>query len=139
MLRRLATIMLAAAGAFAATTVSDCAPGTSVFRLDGAHLDPADPKAGDAVNLHLAYTVPAGVLVRGGVTEYDVTINYIPMEPYMEPLCQDIPCPLGEGVYTNITQSTWPTGIHGAVMNIMRWKGEDEETLLCLKVTTKFA
>ncbi len=136
---RLLTCLALTAAASATTTVQDCAPGTSVFRLDSAHLDPADPRPGDVVDLHLAYTVPDGVVVRGGLTEYDVTVNYVPITPYTEPLCQDIPCPLATGTYSNITQSTWPTGVHGLVVNNMRWKGEDDEVLLCLQIRTKFA
>jgi hypothetical protein len=127
------------AAALAATTLKDCAPGTSVFHFDAAHLEPADPQPGDVVDLHLSYTVPAGIVIRGGVTEYDVTVNYIPIQPYTEPLCQDVLCPLEKGHYTNVTQTTWPTGVHGLVVNKMRWKGEDEEVLLCLQITTKFA
>jgi hypothetical protein len=138
LVRRLFTCIAVSAIA-AATTVKDCAPGTSVFRFDAAHLEPADPQPGDVVDLHLSYTVPDGVLIRGGVTEYDVKVNYVPITPYTEPLCQDIPCPVTGGSYSNVTQSTWPTGVHGLVVNTMRWKGEDEEVLLCLQITTKFA
>jgi hypothetical protein len=125
--------------AAATTTVKDCALGTSVFRLEAAHLDPADPQPGDIVDLHLSYTVPAGVVIRGGVTEYDVTVNYIPITPYTEPLCQDVQCPIQAGSYTNTSQSTWPTGVHGLVVNKMFWKGDAAETLLCLQITAKFA
>jgi hypothetical protein len=29
--------------------------------------------------------------------------------------------------------------VHGLVVNNMRWKGEDDEVLLCLQIRTKFA
>jgi hypothetical protein len=92
------------------------------------------------VDLTLSYTVPAGVTISEGTAEYDVTVNYIPMTPYTEPLCQDVPCPIQAGSYTNTTRSTWPTGVHGLVVNKMIWKGTpDAVTLLCLQITTKFA
>lgn len=139
MFRRLAALSSLFVAAFAATTLKDCGAGTSLFRLDAAKLAPADPAPGDAVDLTLSYTVPAGVEIRGGIAEYDVTVNYIPVSPYTEPLCQDVPCPVREGVYTNTTRSTWPTGVHGLVVNKMIWKGEDAELLLCLQITSKFA
>ena len=149
MLLRLAAAFAAAvfAVADAATTLKDCGAGTSLFHLDAAKLDPADPAPGAPVDLTLSYTVPAGVTIREGTAEYDVTVNYIPMTPYTEPLCQDVPCPIHAGSYTNTTRSTWPTGVHGLVVNKMIWKGaamkagapEAAETLLCLQITTKFA
>lgn len=138
MLRTLATLWFAAS-AFAATTLKDCAPGTSVFRLDAAKLTPADPAPGDFVDLTLSYTVPDFVTIFEGTAEYDVSVNYIPMSPYTEPLCQNVPCPVREGTYTNTTRSTWPTGLHGLLVNKMIWKAAAGDTLLCLQITTKFA
>jgi hypothetical protein len=146
MLLRLVAAFAAAAtavtSAYAATTLKDCGVGTSLFHLDAAKLDPADPAPGAPVDLTLSYTVPAGVTIHEGTAEYDVTVNYIPLSPYTEPLCQDVPCPIKPGSYTNTTRSTWPSGVHGLVVNKMIWKGtgtSDAATLLCLQITTKFA
>jgi hypothetical protein len=133
MLRRLfAAITLATA---AAVTVQDC--GTSagaLFALDRLAISPMSPAPGDTVDLHLEYRVPDGLVVRDGTTTYDVTLNFIPLTPSTNPLCQDVPCPLGPGAYKNTTKSTWPSGVTGAFSSTMRWRDADDALLLCVKL-----
>ncbi len=115
--------------------VSDCAPGASVFTVNSVSLEPAVPIPGQNVTLTLDYTVPDGVTVTGGETEYDITWNYIPFEPSYEPLCQDIPCPLGSGRYTNRSTSVWPDSVSGYVTSQMKWLNEAKEILLCVEIS----
>ncbi len=137
MLFRLALAAAALLGlTSAATTLKNCASGTSVFTMNSASLVPANPAAGDVVDLHLDYTVPEGTTVTGGTAQYDVTLNFIPFAPSTEPLCQDVPCPLGPGTYSNVTQSMWPTGVSGTLVSKMTWKDEGEKVLLCLQINT---
>lgn len=144
MLLRLAAAFAAAATAVtsadAATTLKDCGAGQALFHLDAAKLEPADPAPGAPVDLTLSYTVPTGAVISSGTAEYYVYINNIPLAPYTEPLCQDVPCPIQAGSYTNTTRTTWPTGVHGLVVNKMIWAAEEpSEILLCLQITTKLA
>jgi hypothetical protein len=133
MLRRLAALLLAA-GASAAT-VQDCGGDKSLFRLNAVSLSPSSPAPGDTVQLHLDYTVPDGLVVRDGTTTYDVTFNFIPLTPTTNPLCQDIPCPLGPGTYSNTTTSQWPSGATGSFTSTMRWReAAVDAVLLCVKL-----
>jgi len=114
--------------------VRDCAAGTSVFTVNSVSLNPAAPVPGQNVTLSLDYTVPAGVTVTGGQTEYDITWNFIPFEPSYEPLCGDIPCPLGPGRYTNQSTSLWPDSVSGYVTSQMKWLDEGNKLLLCIEI-----
>ena len=118
-------------------TVRDCGAATSVFKINSVSLTPADPKPGEKVGLNLDYTVPSGVTVTGGQAKYDITYNFLPLSPTIEPLCQDIPCPLGPGTYLNTTYSTWPTGLSGTLNTKITWLDEVGTQLLCIGIVAK--
>jgi hypothetical protein len=118
-------------------TVRDCCLGTSIFKINSVNLTPADPKPGESVALNLDYTVPSDVIVTGGQTRYDITYNFLPLAPTIEPLCQNIPCPLGPGTYLNSTYSTWPTGLSGTVNTKITWLDEVGTQLLCIGIVAK--
>jgi hypothetical protein len=120
-----------------APTVRDCGTSATLFKINSLSLTPADPKPGEKVGLNLDYTVPAGVTVTGGQAKYDITYNFIPLSPTVEPLCQNIPCPLGPGSYVNTTYSTWPSGIRGTVNTKITWVDEASKQLLCIGIAAK--
>ncbi len=105
-----------------------------MFTVNSVGLDPANPVPGQNVTLKLDYTVPAGVTVTGGQTEYDITWNYIPFDPSFEPLCQNIPCPLGPGQYQNQSTSVWPDSVSGYITSQMKWLDEGNKLLLCVEI-----
>jgi hypothetical protein len=121
--------------AISAATVKDCGAGTSAFKIQALGLTPTAPSPGQDVTLHLEYDVPAGTTVTGGTTTYAVTLNFIPFQPSTEPLCQDIPCPLGPGSYKNDTTSSWPSGISGSFTSKMTWADEVGTQLLCVQIS----
>lgn len=117
-------------------SVKDCAPGKdSILTLNSVNMVPVNPSAGDNVTLYLDYTVPNGLTVTGGQTEYDITYNYIPFSPSYEPLCQNIPCPLQAGRYSNASSSQWPTGLSGLLVSRMKWWDENQNLLLCVEMS----
>jgi len=128
-------IGLIASTFFLNATVNDCGAGKSIFTLNAASLTPTDPAPGEEAKLYLEYTVPAGVTVTDGTAEYDTTWNFIPFEPTIEPLCQDIPCPLGPGQYQNTSTSTWPTGVSGLLDTQMKWLDTESNLLLCVEIS----
>ena len=121
----------------AAATVKDCGAGKSVFSILAVAITPIDPVPGENVTLHLEYSVPAGTTVTDGTSQYDVTYNFIPFSPTVEPLCYDIPCPLGPGIYSNDTISQWPTGLSGTVVTKLTWFDLVKNVLLCLSIQAK--
>jgi ML domain len=116
-------------------SVQDCAPGESLFTITELSLSPAAPVAGQNLTLHLGYEVPEGVSVLGGTAEYDVTYNYIPFSPSTEPLCSNIPCPLGPGTYLNESTSQWPDSLSGLLVSRMKWFDEQNSMLLCVEIS----
>ncbi len=134
-MRSLLGLFVAAfAGLTAAATVKNCDP-NSLFTVNAVGLTPTSPAPGDPVTLHLDYTVPEGMTVDDGTTTYAVTLNFIPFAPSTNPLCQDIPCPLGAGTYKNDTVSTWPTGVSGTFTSKMTWSNPAGQTLLCIQTS----
>lgn len=119
-------------------TVNDCAKGQSIFLLNAVDITPTNPVPGEKVSLHIDYTVPDGLVVTGGTSEYSTTYNFIPFAPTVEPLCQDIPCPLGAGRYSNISVSDWPTGLSGQLDTKMKWFDDNKNLLLCMGMHAKF-
>lgn len=119
-------------------TIRDCAPGTSLFLVNSVSLNPSTPMPGEKVSLDLEYTVPTGYVTTAGQAKYEITYNFIPLTPTVEPLCQNIPCPLGAGSYTNNTVSEWPTGLSGTLKTKITWMDIMGVELLCLQMDAKF-
>jgi hypothetical protein len=119
----------------AATTVKSCG---GTFGIKGASLSPTDPIPGQKVLLHLEYVVPEPT-ITGGTSEYSMTYNFIPFQPVVEPLCQNVPCPLNPGPYANITESVWPSGLSGTVKSTMKWFDPSSVLLLCIEIVAKIA
>ena len=117
--------------------VKDCGGGKTIFFLNAASIDPPNPAPNDAVTLHLDYTVPPGTLVTGGEAKYSATYNFIPLSPTVEPLCSNIPCPLGPGRYVNNSISRWPSGLSGSLTTTLRWSDEAANPLLCINIIAK--
>lgn len=115
-------------------TVKDCGGGKTRFTLNAVSITPSNPSPNDAVTLHLDYTVPPGSLVTGGQAKYSATYNFIPLTPTIEPLCSNIPCPLGPGRYLNSTVSSWPSGLTGSLTTTLRWSDEAANPLLCVSI-----
>lgn len=131
LLRSLSLLMTVLA---APPTVKDCGGGKTRFVLNTVSLSPLNPSPNDAVTLHLDYTVPPGTLVTGGEAKYSATYNFIPLTPTVEPLCSNIPCPLGPGRYVNSTVSTWPSGLTGSLTTTLRWSDDAATSLLCVSI-----
>ncbi len=122
-------------GLSSAATVKDCGGGTGLFTINSLSLDPVSPTPGQEITLNLDYTVPEGLTVTDGTTRYDITLNFIPFAPSTNPLCQDIPCPLGPGHYVNATKSTWPSGVSGSFTSKMTWSDQAGTKLLCVAIS----
>ncbi len=132
---RLLSAVTALFGLSTAATVKDCGGGTGLFTINSLGLDPVSPTPGQEITLNLDYTVPEGLTVTDGTTRYDITLNFIPFSPSTNPLCQDIPCPLGPGHYVNATKSTWPSGVSGSFTSKMTWTDQDGQKLLCVAIS----
>ena len=118
-------------------TLKDCSSGTSIFSVNSMSLDPPNPAPGDRVAFFLDYSVPTSTTVTDGTARYEVNYNFIPLSPTIQPLCSNIPCPLGPGRYTNTTYSIWPTGLSGSIRTRMAWLDPSGTMLLCTEISGK--
>jgi hypothetical protein len=121
----------------ASLTVKDCSSGNALFGLDKLSISPVNPNPGDSVTLHMQYTVPSGIILTGGTAKYAINYNFLPLQPVIEPLCENVPCPLGPGVYTNDTVTTWPTDVSGTINTQMTWLDTNSTLLLCVLISGK--
>lgn len=118
-----------------AITLKDCGVDTALFTINYMSADPPTVTSGQPTRLSLVYVVPADTLITDGTAKYEYSFNGIPFTPTVEPLCQNVPCPLGPGIYPNTTLIDWPTGVSGKVKSRMSWLDVDSTLLLCLDVT----
>jgi hypothetical protein len=118
-------------------TLKDCSSGTSVFTVNTMSLDPPNPAPGQQVGFTLDYTVPPSTVVTDGTARYEMTYNFIPLAPTIQPLCSNIPCPLESGRYLNTTYSMWPTGLSGTIMTRMKWLDTTGTILICTEISGK--
>lgn len=132
---RLFSFACAALAAIAGATISDCDP-SSRFRPTKLAVNPDPPMANQPVAMTVQFENPGAPVVDGTVTT-SVTLNFIPFQPSIEPLCTNTACPIATGSVDRSTSSTWPDGVSGTVVTKSAWAGVDGESLLC--VQTKFA
>jgi hypothetical protein len=118
--------------------LKNCGTAATIFKINSMSLEPANPAPGELVTMNLDYTVPEGFVVNDGEAKYAINYNFLPLAPTIEPLCQNIPCPLGPGTYANKTSSTWPSGVSGSVNTKITWTDETGTQLLCIDMAAKF-
>jgi hypothetical protein len=120
----------------AANVLKDCSAGTSVFKYGTASLTPDPLVRGQDATLSVSCTIPDGVTVTSGSTEYSLTYNGIPFSPTVEDLCSQVECPMKAGPYSNSTRSVFPD-VSGKIVTRMKWFDEKKQLLYCLETTVK--
>lgn len=119
------------------STVRSCSSSGALFKITELHLDPAAPSPGQEVALTLSYEVPEGILVTDGTSSFEATFNFIPLTPTLQPLCEDVACPITSGAKTNTTRSIWPSGVTGSFTTKMHWNLLTGDELLCVEIGGK--
>jgi len=120
--------------AYATGLVKDCNT-SSIFRPTTLGLTPDPPIIGQQVRLSVLFYNPGPVVSDGIATTY-VTLNYLPMTPNTEALCQNTACPLMTGSNDRSVSATWPD-VKGTVVMKSVWKNVMGDELLCLLTTVK--
>ena len=75
--------------------------------------------------------------INKGISQFDVTLNFIPFSPTTEDLCTDISksnitCPLLLGKIASQSKGTIPTNVNGLVTIKNQWFDENNERILCM-------
>jgi hypothetical protein len=76
--------------------------------------------------------------ITSGTATNSIVYNFIKLQPTVEDLCVNTPCPLVTGFNDRSTNSTWPA-VKGIIDSTITWNGVDGSQLLCIKVSVKTA
>jgi hypothetical protein len=80
--------------------------------------------------------------ITGGLSQYDVTYNFIPLSPSTNDLCgeianSNITCPLQKGYIALQSNGSVPTGLSGTVVIKNQWFDETGARILCMLFSIK--
>jgi len=118
-------------------TVTDCAPSTSLFKIQSQGFYPEPPVANEKYEYWFFYTVPDGVTVDAGTTKYSLSLNGIPFTPTVDDLCSQTSCPKVPGSYNESSSDVWPSGISGKIVTKLEWYDSNGALLLCSQTTER--
>ena len=112
--------------------VQDCTPPNALSTVLSTGTYPANPKVGDTSYLWVNFDLEKPVF--GGNVTYSVVWNYIPIEPEVVPLCEQIACPMYPGTY-NVSGNTTIPEISGLVEVTTQWVDSENTPIWCVKST----
>jgi hypothetical protein len=118
-------------------SITNCGQG-SRFELTNLALHPDPPIPGKQLDMTVQFTNP-GSEVTDGTATTSVTLNFIPFQPTVKPLCEDTHCPLVTGPNDRSTSSVWPETVTGAISSKIVWTDVTGAELLCISIKTKVA
>lgn len=118
-------------------SITNCGQG-SRFELTTLTLYPDPPIPGKQVDMTVQFTNPGSEITDGTATT-SVTLNFIPFQPTVKPLCEDTQCPIVTGANDRSTSSVWPETVTGAISSKIVWSGVDGKELLCISIKAKIA
>lgn len=122
----------------ASAYIKDCSNGASVLQLTDLALSPDPPVRGQNLDMTVKFNNPGAEITDGTVTT-SVTLNYIPFQPTVEPLCTNTQCPLVTGANDRSTNSVWPDNVSGSIVSKIEWTAVDGTQLLCIQINAKIA
>jgi hypothetical protein len=126
-----------AIGVGVGASITNCGQG-SRFDLTTLALYPDPPIPGKQVDITVQFTNPSPEITDGTATT-SVTLNFIPFQPTVKPLCEDTQCPIITGANDRSTSSVWPETVTGAISSKIVWSGVDGKELLCISIKAKIA
>jgi hypothetical protein len=122
--------------ALATASIKDCSSGMSVLQLTDLALLPDPPVRNQPLDMTVKFNNPGEEIVDGTVTT-SVTLNFIPFQPTVEPLCTNTQCPLVPGANDRSTSSTWPDNVSGNIQSKIEWTAVDGTQLLCIQINAR--
>jgi hypothetical protein len=117
-----------------------CGTSTDLAQNLKMNIDPQLPQTD--YTFYLDYDLSKDI--KGGISQYDVNFNGIPMSPTKEVLCDEIAksnitCPINAGHVESQSKGTVPTGISGKAVIKNQWFNENNERVLCIEYTMKLS
>jgi len=119
-------------------SISDCAKGTSLFKINNLQFFPDPSTRNENTTVILDYTVPDGTIVSAGTATYEPTFNYIKYPSTVDDLCVKMGCPILPGSYSPSSSTVMPN-IAGTLSIKTTWRDDLNNILLCYTITTKLS
>lgn len=117
-------------------SIKDCDT-SSQFRPTQLTLIPDPPVPEQPVYLTLLFD-NTGPEVTDGTVTTSINVNYVPITPTMEPLCENTACPIVSGNNNRSTETIFPS-FTGAFRSRVTWTGKEGRSLLCIDTNFKVA
>jgi hypothetical protein len=108
---------------------------SSLFKITSLGLTPDPPVSNQPVSLTLVFDNPDKEITDGTVTT-SLSLNYIPVTPTVEPLCQNTECPITIGLNNRSTETIFPD-VSGILKSKVVWTNTNDEILLCIDMSLK--
>lgn len=132
--------ILAALSAYVSLTsasISDCSDANTLFKISSMSFSPEPPVIGQNSTLILGMEVPE--VITDGTATYSVTLNYIPFQPTVDPLCDTtIPCPIEVGHLDTTSSFAFPD-VNGLMTLEVVWADGAGRQLMCVQIKETLA
>ncbi len=115
-------------------TIKDCDT-TSVFRPTELALTPDPPVPEQPVYLTLLFDNTGQIVTNGTITT-SINVNYVPITPTLNPLCDNTECPIIPGTNNRSTETIFPS-FTGIFRSRVTWTSKDGQILLCIDTNFK--
>jgi len=115
-------------------SVSNCASGNTLAKIEDILWHPEQPVAGDAFNLTIVYDLYSELV--SGTAKYTYKYNGLPFAPTFSDLCLETECPKSSGFHVEESLSTWPS-LSGSLVSQIQWLNQDSELVWCVELNYK--
>lgn len=99
---------------------------------------PDNPIQGGTYTISTAFSIedlsPSST-IHDGTEQLKVTLSGFPVVNENLPLCDNVPCPIGNGFHNFSWDGDVPTGVHGTVLVSEDWKMTNGTSILCFTVS----
>jgi hypothetical protein len=137
-MNRYTLLALLLQGVSALGSIADCGGGRSLFQVNALGLWPDPPIPGANSTVSFLFTVPDETsTITDGTAEYKFSLNGIPFTPTIDPLCDDVNCPIIPGQYNLTTTDVFPTGVSGKITTTVSWYDVARTLLLCVQTIVR--
>jgi hypothetical protein len=100
-------------------------------------IEPQDPVQGGTYTISTAFSIdnlsPSSI-INDGTEQLKVSLSGYPIVNENLPLCDNVPCPIGNGFHNFSWDGNVPTGVHGAVLVSEDWLMTNGSSILCFSV-----
>jgi hypothetical protein len=121
---------------FLLSSIKDCSQPNSRATVTSMSAFPEIPVANQNVTVTVNYDLVGGQLT-GGTATYDATLNYFPVYHETFDLCTQTSCPKQPGPNTEISNTLFPSGVSGKLINTINWADEAGNPVWCVETTWK--